>query len=82
MKGFIEIFVALTVMNSFLTDSYTLFYCFFIYGLTSVRSIYKERFDIMASIFFLAYTMQNMIVNLVDFLIFRKALGFYNDLEF
>jgi hypothetical protein len=53
-----------------------------LYSIASVRSIYYEHIDLFALIFFIAYTMQNFIVNIVDYLIFHKAMGYYDDVIF
>ena len=47
-----------------------------------VRAIYSEIIDMIAWFFLVTYLMQNFIVNIIDYFLFHKALGYYNDIQF
>lgn len=54
-------------------------YCYSVYALASLRSIYLEKVDMIALIFFVLYFSQNFIVNSIDFIVYKHMLGFYHD---
>jgi len=57
-------------------------YAFAILCLAAVRSIYYEYIDTMSMFFIIMYCSLNFIVNSIDFIYFRKSLGFYDDWVF
>jgi hypothetical protein len=57
-------------------------YAFAILCLAAFRSIYYEYVDLMSTLFILCYCSINFIVNSIDFIVFRKSLGFYDDWVF
>jgi hypothetical protein len=60
-------------------DNYSWVYCSSLYCLAAVRSVYSEKFDLFASVFLSSYIIQNLIVNLIDWMVFKGTLGFYED---
>mmetsp|Transcript_19188 Transcript_19188/g.29391 ORF Transcript_19188/g.29391 Transcript_19188/m.29391 type:complete len:361 (+) Transcript_19188:10-1092(+) len=82
VRGVIEIVISLLIMWWALSDSYSLFYCLAIYAFAAVRSVYAEQLDLMIWVFCVTYMLQNMLVNLFDFIVFKKALGFYDEMDF
>ena len=84
VRGAIEIVVALLITRSFgwQSDNYSWLYCSSLYCLAALRSIYLEKFDLFASIFLCCYMLQNLIVNCIDWMVFKGTLGFYEDKAF
>jgi hypothetical protein len=79
VRGLIEMIVALVITKQ---DMYAWVYCTSLYVLAAIRSIYLEKFDLFASIFLCSYMIQNLIVNLIDWVAFKGSLGFYQDNAF
>ena len=75
-RAAIELVLALSICRVAVFDW---LYCFLIFGLACLRNIFYEQFDLQAYIFICFYVVQNLIVNTVDFFLFRKALNYYND---
>mmetsp|Transcript_15737 Transcript_15737/g.26545 ORF Transcript_15737/g.26545 Transcript_15737/m.26545 type:complete len:262 (+) Transcript_15737:575-1360(+) len=82
VRGLVEVVVALFLTSGTLTDNYTPFYCLCVYALAVVRSVYKERFDLFWTTFVAAYAVQNLVVNLIDYVVFQKSLQIYDDMDF
>jgi hypothetical protein len=57
-------------------------YCSSLYALAALRSVYLEKFDLLATIFTASYFIQNLIVNCIDWVAFKGGLGFYDDQAF
>jgi hypothetical protein len=73
VRGLIELLLALVVMQSLghcsgLSPWLT---CLATYAVVSVRAIYSETFDVIASIFAVAYVFTNIFVNAVDYTFFK-----------
>jgi hypothetical protein len=81
-RGLLEVVIALLLTSHHLTDSYSLFFCLAIYSLAALRSIYIEAFDLPFLVFLVAYSLQNVIVNLVDFFMFRQSTSVVFDQDF
>lgn len=84
VRGLIELFVALSISHGlkYFDDKYAWLYCLSLYGLTCLRSVYLELFDLVASVFVSCYILQNLIVNIIDWLLFNRGYGSYQDLIF
>ena len=80
VKGFLEVAIACVLCFSEMKFGFHML--LLIYAIVSIRSIYKEHVDLLALIFFMAYLSQNFIVNIIDYIIFRKAMGYYEDFVF
>lgn len=77
VKGAIELFLGLLIMTGDLKHFGPWIYCPLMYGLAAFRTLFPGHLDLTFIIFALAYQIQNIIVNLVDFAFFQKRRGFY-----
>lgn len=71
-RGFVEICIALLLSQKKLSGVNSLLYSLTIYAIASLRSVFIEEFDIPAIVFALTYCLQNFLVNIVDFVLFRN----------
>lgn len=77
VKGAIELTIALFTMTWSLKHFGPWVYCPVMYGLAALRTLFEGQLDLTGIIFVIAYSIQNLIVNLVDFAFFQKKGGFY-----
>ena len=78
-RGLIEMTISLLMTMMTFDSMYPFLYCYGVYILASVRSIYYEKVDLTATIFFALYFFQNFVVNSIDFIVYKQMLGFYHD---
>lgn len=71
--------ISLLILQGVLGTYAQWLYCFGLFGLTALRSVYKNYLDLTGLIFMIVYFMQNFIVNMIDFIIFKSYLGYYHD---
>ena len=57
-------------------------YSICIFSLAAIRSIFHDFLDLFITLFVGCYTMLNLSVNVFDFIVYRKAMGFYDDVDF
>ena len=81
VRAFIELLLAFAITRPEST-TYFLFYSVCIFSLAAIRSIFHDFLDLFITLFVGCYTMLNLSVNVFDFLVYRKAMGFYDDVDF
>jgi hypothetical protein len=74
--------ISISVMLSAFESFWPWFYIYSVVAIVAFRSIFKEKIDLLVLCFIFTYFILNMIVNLVDFVIYQHALGFYEDQQF
>lgn len=80
-RGFVEVFIAIGLMTFEGTIQYWShsLLMILVYGVACFRAFFAYRLDLFLLIFAMAYTMQNFIVNCIDFVLFKSTMEFYND---
>lgn len=63
-------------------DFYSWIYCLSLFAFICLRALFSETLDLITIFLVLTYFFQNFIVNSIDYLIYRKALGYYEDVIF
>ena len=53
------------------TTAYSWVYCMSFFGLACIRAIYKEHFDTVGWFFVVIYVTQNLLVNSIDYFLYR-----------
>lgn len=84
MRGLIELLLGLLVMQSlgYCRGVRPWVTCLVSYAVVSIRAIYSENFDVIASIFAVAYVFTNVFVNAVDYTFFKVTQGYTEDYIF
>jgi hypothetical protein len=82
VRALIELGLSLLLMKGQIESLWIAFFCYSIFVMTCIRAVFYETLDLLAIFFVVTYFIQNFIVNMVDWIIFRKALGYYTDQEF
>ena len=49
------------------------------YSIASLRAIFVEQLNILLVIYLLSYFLLNLMVNLIDFAIFKQYMTYYQD---
>ena len=75
----IEMFAALSFTYGNYYSIWPWIYCSCVFGLTAVRSIYREQLDLVITLSAGLYWSMNLIVHLVDFLVLQQIHGHIND---
>ena len=84
VRGAIELLIAMTIIQvkDPFDDAGPWLYVFGVYILVSLRAIFSENFDLMTMIFIAAYSMINLLVNTIDYAIFKTQSGYLEDYIF
>lgn len=81
-RSALEMGISLLVMQGFLETYAQWAYCFGLFALIAVRTVYKDHLDLTGFIFVIVYFSQNFIVNMIDFVVYKNFLGYYHDEQF
>ena len=65
-----EIGISISVMHSYYESFWPWFYIYSVVTIIAFRSIFKEKIDVLILCFVFTYFVLNLIVNLVDFIIY------------
>lgn len=78
-RAFLELTLSLALLNQTFDSFYPWIYCYSLLTFVAFRSIYYEKIDLTVTIFVVLYFCQNFLVNMIDFVVNKHMLGFYND---
>lgn len=57
VRGLLELTIGLALTQSSFENFWPWIYCYGVYGMTALRSIFSEQIDLMATIFVVMYIM-------------------------
>mmetsp|Transcript_1301 Transcript_1301/g.1622 ORF Transcript_1301/g.1622 Transcript_1301/m.1622 type:complete len:174 (+) Transcript_1301:574-1095(+) len=85
LRSLFELILALTLAQALLNyfeGGYPWVYCLGLFGFAGARSIYFEHMDLPCFLFMILYLSQNLLVNSIDFVLYKSYLEHYNDEQF
>ena len=73
------VLLCLNVSTNHVESLWDYVYCFATVALLSVKAVWREQTKVFFRIFATVYLLLNIIVNSIDFIVYKQILGFYND---